>query len=284
MKRNLCLLVGLLAISAMSCQKISARMEIKQGNEAYAQENYKEALQHYTAAKDGDPSFADLDRMIGYCNIGLYKPNLESKENDGYADRAITALQRYLTKRQDDEVARESLINLFLNANRTSQAIDFFKSHLRDHPNDLDAVKSIATLYAKQGNFAESMNWYEKITLLDSRNPEAFYVYGVVLYEKVAKNPPEDIDERLAIIEKGKAALAKAIEMKSEYFEALVYMNLLYREEAKLAMTAEENEQLMAEANRYREMAVTIARKRKAAAEEKSPEEKSPEEKTTSES
>lgn len=264
MKRNLSfLVVGLLALAAVSCQKIEARMEIKQANDLYTKENYKQALVHYEAARNIDNSFADLDRMIGYCNIGLYKPADDSKENQSYADHAISELQRYLKRRPGDEVASESLINLFLNANRTSQAIDFFKEHLKSHPNDLDAVKSIATLYAKEGDFNESMNWYEKITLLDSRNPEAFYVYGVVMYETVHKNPPADMNDRLALIEKGKAALARAIELKPEYFEALVYMNLLYREQAKLAMTAEENEQLMAEADRYRQMAIEIMKKRK---------------------
>ena len=270
MKRNVCLLGALILFSftAVSCQKVQARMEIKEGNKAYLNEDYRTALNHYEEARKADPGFKELDRLIGYCNIGLFKPNQEDPQNEKYADSAIRELKRYLEKQPTDEAAREALINLMLNANRTSQAIDFFRAHLKDNPNDLDAVRSIATLYARQGNFEESMNWYEKITLLDSRNPEAFYIFGVVLYEKVSKNPPVDTADRLAIIEKGRQALEKAIGLRADYFEALVYMNLLYREEAKLAMNAEDYDALIVKADSYRNRAVAIARARKSESEE----------------
>jgi len=265
MKRNSCLLVVLLAMStAVSCTKVQARMEIKQGNDFYLQEDYKQALVHYESARKSDGSFPDLDRLIGYCNIGLYKPGDEGAENEQYADRAIKELQVYLSKRKEDEGAREALVNLFLNADRTSQAIDFFREHLKETPNDIDAVRSIATLYARQGDFKESMNWYEKITLLDNRNPEAFYIFGVVLYEKVSKDPPFETEDRLEIINRGHKALDRAILLRDDYFEALVYQNLLYREEAKLAMTAEDHEALMAQANVFRNRALAISKTRQA--------------------
>ena len=125
-------------------------------------------------------------------------------------------------------------------------------------------MRSVAQLYAKQGNFNESLNWYEKITLLDSKNPEAFYTYGVVCYEKVAKNPPADMAERMAIIEKGKRALQKASDLKKDYFEALVYLSLLHRQQAPLETDPVKQQALVAEADRIRNMAVAIVNKRKA--------------------
>lgn len=268
MKRNLCLLALLvLSFAVMSCSKLQARVLIKKANEAYYAEDYGKALESYEAARSQDPSFPDLDRLIGYSSIGLFKPNDDSPENQKHADRAIRELERYLKKRPEDEAAREALINLFLNADRTSQAIDYFREYLKQSPADLNAVKSIATLYAKQGNFPESINWYKKITLLDSKSPEAFYTYGVVLYEKVAKDPPAEMEQRLQYIEEGKDALQKAISLNDEYFEALVYMNLLFREQAKLAETPEEQQELLASANQYRDRAIAISRARKAEAE-----------------
>ncbi len=273
MKRNLCLLVALLLLSmtAVSCTKLQARMEIKQANDFYYAEDYQQALDHYVLARQQDPTFPDLDRLIGYSHIGLFKPNDESPANQKHADMAIREIERYLKSRPEDEAAREALINLFLNANRTSQAIDYFRGYLKGHPADLAAVKSIATLYAKQGDFAESINWYKKITLLDAKNPEAFYTYGVVLYEKVAKDPPADMEARLKLIYEGREALTQALNLNPEYFEALVYQNLLYREEAKLAETPEQQQELYAKADEYRNRAIAISRARKAAAEKEKP-------------
>lgn len=267
MKKKLCLVVALSLSLFVGCSKVKARIQIREANDAYAKEEYEQALTHYKRAREiDDSSFPDLDRMIGYSLIGLYVPEDKSPENVQKADAAIVELRKYLKKRPDDVVAREALINLYLNADRITDAINYFRDWLKTHPADIDAVRSIATLYAKQGNFNESLNWYEKITLLDSKNPESYYVYGVVCYEKVAKNPPADMAERVSIIEKGKNALHKAISLKKDYFEAMVYLSLLYRQQAPIETDPAKQQQLVAEADRIRNDAIAIVKKKKAEA------------------
>jgi len=269
MTKKLCLIaaLSLSALSLVSCTKVQARMAIKEANDAYAKEDYGTALEGYRKAREIDAdSFPELDRMVGYSLIGLYSPEDKSPDNLKNADDAVVELRNYLKKKPDDTIAREALINLYLNADRITEAINYFKEWLATNKNDLAAVRSIAQLYSKQGNFNESLNWYEKITLLDSKNPEAFYTYGVVCYEKVAKNPPADMGERMAIIEKGKKALTRASELKADYFEALVYLSLLHRQQAPLETDPVKQQALVAEADRIRNMAVAINNKRKAAA------------------
>jgi tetratricopeptide (TPR) repeat protein len=268
MKTKLCLFAALtLSLSLLGgCQKVQARMEIREGNTAYEKEDYKTALEHYTKARQIDSkSFPDLDRLIGYSRIGMYVPDDKSPANEKNADMAIAEIRRYLRKRPNDHIAREALINLYLNANRNSEAINFFREYLAKNPADIEAVRSIATLYAKQGNFNESLNWYEKITLLDSKNPEAFYIYGVVCWEKVAKNPPADMAERLNIIEKGRAALNKAMALRPDYLEAIAYQNLLYRQQALIEVDPVKQQEMIAKADELRNQAIEINKKRKAA-------------------
>jgi tetratricopeptide (TPR) repeat protein len=271
MKKKLCLIAALsLSLSTLvSCTKVQARMEIRDANDAYAKEDYATALTHYRKARDIDgKSFPDLDRMVGYSLIGLYVPEDKSPANVKNADTAVVELRNYLKKKPNDRVAREALISLYLSSERITDAINYFTEWLKTpgHENDLDAVRSVAQLYSQQGNFNESLNWYEKITLLDRNNPEAFYVYGVVCYEKVAKNPPADINERLQIIERGKRALQRAAELKPDYFESLVYLSLLHRQQAPLETDPVKQQALVAEADRIRNQAVAIVNKRKAAA------------------
>ena len=273
MKKVLCLIAALtLALSTLGCTKIRARMEIKAANEAYQKEDYAGALPHYQKARQIDPSFPDLDRLVGYSEIGLYVPDDKSANNEKHADRAILELNGYLQKRPDDRIARDALINMYLNANRTSQAIDYFRHYLEAHPADLEAVKSIATLYAKQGDFNESLNWYQKITLLDSKNPEAFYIFGVVCYEKVSKNPPADVAQKMDIINRGKDALQHAIDMKPDYAEAMAYLNLLWRQQALVdALTDPVKAQAdVAQADAIRNKTMQIFAARKAAGAKKS--------------
>lgn len=265
-KKALSLLgAAVIGLMSLGCSKVRARMEIREANNLYGKEQYADALKHYEAARRIDPSLPDLDRLIGYSAIGLFKPDNPSPENAKYADRAIQELQRYLRKRPRDETAREALINLLLNADRTSQAIAYFENYLKENPADLNAVKSVAQLYARQGDFAQSLNWYHKITLLDARNPESHYIYGVVLYEKVAKNPPEEPAEVLKLIEEGKQALGRANELRPDYFEALVYLNLLYRHQAKYESDPMVQQELLKTAEEIRNKAMAISRARKQA-------------------
>ena len=273
MKKAACLL-GALTVSlfSLSCQKLQARSEIKEGNNAYSREDWGTALRHYARARQLDASFPELGRMVAYCHIGLYVPDDKTPANEAHADAAINELSAYLKKEPDDRIARDALINMYLNSNRTSQAIQYFVNYLRDHPTDLEAVKSVATLYARQGDFAQALNWYEKITLLDSKNPESFYIFGVVLYEKVAKNPPADDGEKMALIEKGKGALERAIQMKPDYFESMAYLNLLWRQQAIIdAKTDPVKAQAdIAQADAIRNRAMEIIRQKKAAQGKKS--------------
>jgi tetratricopeptide (TPR) repeat protein len=271
MKKVLCLMAALtLALSSLGCTKIRARMEIKAANEAYQKEDYAGALPHYKQARSIDPSFPDLDRLVGYSEIGLYVPDDKSAKNEAHADAAIQELNAYLKKRPDDRIARDALINMYLNANRTSAAIDYFRNYLKDHPADLEAVKSIATLYAKQGDFNESLAWYKKITLLDSKNPEAYYIFGVVCYEKVAKNPPADPAQKLDILNQGKEALQHSIDMKPDYSEAMAYLNLLWRQQALMETDPLKAQADIAQADAIRGKAIQIFQQRKAAAAKKS--------------
>lgn len=269
MKKKLCLLAALsLSLSSLvGCAKVQARIEIRDANDAYQKEEYATALKHYQKARQIDStSFPELERMIGYSLIGLYVPEDKSPENVKNADAAVVELRKYLKNKPDDRIAREALINLYLNAERITDAINYFRDWLVTHPADVEAVRSIATLYAKQGDFNESLTWYHKITLLQPRDPEAFYVYGVVCYEKVAKNPPADVTERLAIIEKGKRALQQATTLKQDYFEALVYLQLLYRQQAPLETDPAVQQKLIADADRIRNEAIAIVKKKKAEA------------------
>lgn len=269
MKKKLCLLAALsLSLSSLvGCTKVQARMEIRDANDAYQKEEYATALKHYQKARQIDAnSFPELERMIGYSLIGLYVPDDKSPENVKNADAAVVELRKYLKNKPDDRIAREALINLYLNAERITDAINYFRDWLQTHPADIEAVRSIATLYAKQGNFNESLNWYQKITLLQPRDPEAFYVYGVVCYEKVAKNPPADLNERLMIIERGKKALLEATHLKPDYFEALVYLSLLHRQQAPLETDPVKQQKLVADADRIRNEAIAIVKKKKAEA------------------
>ena len=71
--------------------------------------------------------------------------------------------------------------------------------------------------------------------------------------------------ERMAIIEKGKAALQRSINLKPDYFESMAYLNLLYRQQALVETDPVKQQALIAQADAIRNQAVEIIKQRKAA-------------------
>ena len=123
-----------------------------------------------------------------------------------------------------------------MNSRRYDDAIQYFKDWLKVHASDKQAVQTIAMLYAKKGDFDQSMEWQENLAKLDSNNAEVFYTIGVTCWDKSYNTPATELagDARKAMIDKGMAALEKANSLREDYFEAMLYVNLLYREYAKL--------------------------------------------------
>jgi hypothetical protein len=82
----------------------------------------------------------------------------------------------------------------------------------------------------------------------------------------VAKNPPADVNEKRDIIEKGKRALQHAIDMKPDYFEAMAYLNLLWRQQALTETDPLKAQEDVKNADEIRNRAVEIIKQKKAAA------------------
>ena len=70
----------------------------------------------------------------------------------------------------------------------------------------------------------------------------------------------------MAIIERGKAALQHAIDMKTDYFEAMAYLNLLWRQQALLDAKTDpvKGQADVAQADAIRNKAIQIINQKKA--------------------
>ena len=63
------------------------------------------------------------------------------------------------------------------------------------------------------------------------------------------------------IIEDGMASLQTALKLKPDNFDALTYMNLLYREKAKIETDDAKKAEDVAQADKYREQALELRKK-----------------------
>jgi tetratricopeptide (TPR) repeat protein len=256
----------LLAATALAgCNKIKSKQEVKKGNEFLKAAQYQSALASYEEALRLDPEEKKLHKHIGIAYMGMYQPGSKHPKDLEFSQKAIDHLKKYVQAYPEDQKAFEYLVSMYLNTERYDDAIDFYQNHLlKKDPKDSKAMQSLAMLYFKKGDFENGVKWLKQRLTVEGNNPEVYYLIGVQAWDRSYNFPDLDPELRARIIEEGLEALNKALQMKPEYFEAVSYINLLYREKAKMEPDPVKKQEYIDTANKYLQQALDM---RKAAQE-----------------
>jgi tetratricopeptide (TPR) repeat protein len=266
------LLAGLL-LGTTACQgtlnRLKANYAAKQGNSYYRAQEFLKAVEWYRYATYLNP---DLD--LAYYNAGLaymalYTPGSKHPKDVRFSDAAITNLKRYIAVHPDNDDAKNYLLTVYLGAERYDEAGQFFQEELKARGSDpalaSKLMQVIGMIYAKKGDFDMSLEWYKKRADIEKDNPEVLYTIGQLCWDKVYHAGLQiDLDRRKQLIDMGLDYLNRAMALRENYFEAVSYVNLMYREKAKVAQQVGNNEDFVKyndEANKYMKMALDMRKK-----------------------
>jgi TPR repeat protein len=253
-----------IAVLATGCNKLKARQEIKKGNEFFKAGQYQTANASYQEALRLDPDEKRLHKSIGLAYMGMYQPGSKHPKDLEYAAKAIEHLKLYTEAFPQERKAREFLVSLYLSTERYDEAIAFYQTLVKENPKDVKAMQSLAQMYFKKGDVDNALQWLRK--RLDAETtPEAkaevYYFIGVQAWDRSYNFPDIDPVERNRIVDEGIDALNKALQIKPDYFEALSYLNLLYREKAKIDPDPAKKQEYTDTANRYLQQALELRKK-----------------------
>jgi len=251
----------LLAAAQVGCDKIKSRQEIKKGNEYFKATQYQAALASYQDAQRLDPGEKKLDKFIGETYMALYQPGSKHQKDIEFANNAIKHLQTYLQAYPNDRKVREYLVSMYLALDRYDDAIGFYQDLLKTDPKDSKAMTSLAAMYFKKGDFQNGLEWEKKRAAADPKNPEPYVMIGVQAWDRSYHYPDVPAEVRGKIIADGMEALQTALKLKPDNFDALTYMNLLYREKSKIETDEAKKAEDVAQADKYREQALELRKK-----------------------
>jgi len=143
------------------------------------------------------------------------------------------------------------------------QAIETYKKPVDLKPDDPIAYRQVASLLNKYGRFDETMEWLAKARDVQTTNPEGYYLLAVHYWDKVYRDTELTDQDRKEFIQLGLAQLDKALEIDDQYVDALIYKNLLLREQAKVE--PKRKAELEAMANELRDKAIALKEKQEEA-------------------
>ena len=222
---------------------LKANFAAKQGNDLYKAQDYQKAVEWYRYSLYLNPELPIAYHNAGLAFMALYKPGSHHPKDLYYAQQAIDHLERFLNYEPDNEEAKNQLLTVFLQAERFDDAAKFFEAEMKERGSDPEVASRLAQIlgmiYAKKGDFESSLEWYKKRAEIEKDNPEALYTIGVLCWDKVYHaGITMDLDKRKELVEMGMDYLQRAADIRNDYFEATSYINLMYREKAKLAQLA----------------------------------------------
>ena len=215
-------IAALLLFLSAGCGKLRARDQLNKGVQAYKNAKYEEAIERFKNAVSMDPGLLNARLYLATAYAQQYIPGADTPDNNRMAEQAIDQYKQVL----DRHPTREQQIN---------------------------SVKGVAYLYLQMKKFEDAKQYYRKATELDPNDPEPYYSVAVIdwtqAYQprmeeraKLGLKPDEPLKDK-KICEKLKAVngnniqdgvdnLNKALQLRSDYDDAMAYMNLIYREKA----------------------------------------------------
>lgn len=264
MKRPIPVLLVLLLLVPFlgGCQKVRARVEMKKGNEMYLNESYRQALAQYQKGLELDPSATFAWRSVGLSALALYRPGDNSKANREMGDLAVEAFEKYLEDYPDDEKVRDYLISTYVNSKKYDQALTYLAKQAQEDPDNTNIQASRIRLLIEAGREPEAIQLANQLPAGQAK-AEALYTLGVNAWDRhfhgqAATMPTE---EREKDIDQALTGMQEALRIKPDYFEAMVYYNLLFREKAKLQTDEAKKQEYVAQANEWVEKAKALRKK-----------------------
>ena len=245
--------VTLVASNCTMIDQLAARDELNQGVGAYTNKRFNEAIAHFEESVARDPELVRSYLYMAISYRAQYVPQGTSPENLDFANKAIENFQEVLS-RADTETDDGKL-------DRST------------------AMANLAGLYSGMGDYDLAKEWYNNRLEVEPDNPVPLYGIATLnwqlSYDDTGMNG-ESVEflgeERLAsidrLVDEGIDSLKKALELNPEYVDAMQYLNLLYREKAKLEMDEEAKREWEREADRLALDALELKRKVEAEEEE----------------
>lgn len=199
-------------------------------------ENAEKAIKNLKKALEFEPDNEDIILALG--------DTYNKLRNFEEAEKYYLAI---LNRHPDNPQYYYVVAQFYRNFEKIDKAVEMFEKRIALDPNNPEGYKYLANFYyndllntAKDKETGKmyidkAIELFEKMISLEPNNHEGYYALGVACWAKSYRVIPDETgEERVMTINKGIKALEKAIELKPDYEDSYAWINLLWREMAKV--------------------------------------------------
>ncbi len=255
--------------SSSPVNRLKARVQLKEGNRSYLAGQYEKAIQSYDRAIALVPLLAPAHLNRAYSQEALSRLGEDLAERQKLASEAVGSFEQYLGLIDQGAVGveenapgreriEEHILSLLVDSQQTDKAIAHLKARYEKNPRDLSAVEMLSRLEMESGRLDEAMEWQRRRVEAAPQDTDALYSLGAFVWLMSFRDKLMEPAKRQALIAEGMTALERAVEIQPDHFDALIYINLLYREKAIYAANEVERARFTAQADAYRTRALAL--------------------------
>jgi predicted Zn-dependent protease len=226
----------------------------------------EDAVKAYQAAADklmasDKPEYKKYGKLSLQYLVAAYGPD---KLND--AGKAEPILQHMIELDPTDPTNYFMLARLYDDANEPAEAERMYLAARDARPNDPAVYMSLAAHYNGQGQFDKTIQALEQRAAKEPDNPEAYQTIASYYWDKANKDSRLGAAEKKDYVLKGIASVDRALQIKPDYAEGMVYKGLLLRLQANLEKDPAKQQQLIKDAVGLHDKAEELRKKKAAGA------------------
>ncbi len=252
-------LLALTLGTATGCNKLKARDQLNKGVQAFKNARYEEAVSNFQNAIELDPSYENAKLYLATAYSYQVVPNLDSPENLKVAQKALDGFNSVLAKDPNDLTALKQIASIDRNIKKLDEAKAYEKKVIAIAPNDAEAHYTIGVVNWMQ-SYQNARNILAADGATDDGNGNPKKSKGACQKLQAANN---------SLVAEGLQYLNKAVEINPTYDDAMQYLNLTYRRKADVDCPDDNARKAdLAQADQWSQKAMG-ARKQNEAAKEK---------------
>jgi tetratricopeptide (TPR) repeat protein len=220
-----------------------------------AVENYQKAAERLSASSKPE------DKKLGKLSLDyLVAAYGADKLND--PAKAEPVVQKMIQLDPGEPTNYFALAKIYEDAGAYDEAEKMLVAAKNAKPTSSDVYMQLAGFYNRQGRFDKTIEAIEERAQKEPNNPEVFYTISVFYWDEAYRDPKLKENEKKDYVGKGLTAVDHALQIKSDYMDALVYKGLLLRLQANLEKDHDKQQQLLKEAEKLSQQANDLRKKK----------------------
>ncbi len=176
--------------------------------------------------------------------------------------KAEPVVQRMIQLEPTEPSNYFALAKIYEDAGAYTEAEQMLLAAKDVRPNDPTVYMQLAGYYNRQADFDKTIDALTQRATVEPNNPEAYFTISTYYWDNAQRNPRLSEADKRDQVGKGIEAVNKAIQIKQDYMEALVYKGLLLRLQANLEKDTAKQQALLKEAVALKDQAEEIKKKR----------------------